>query len=343
MPPTTLTEICYLLAFPDQVESAPEPLQEIRGLKDAPYFQPVDVRVRTLGQAEVQAGGVQVSVLRQRFEDRVQMIDCRFQMSDPLDLPAIQQREIVQRNLQERFVPIEHRNSGMFEEYVILLLIEAKPSPEKFLKSQAVTLARFIRSQREVFDATEIESILSSRVRYSKDDLTLVDWEGAIIIAPNGDFQSDIELLKVGNYQLLRYRWLDQTIESSLRDINGKFRANPRRSLGLGPTRREIQSIVQHRLEVMLDFEHTEQNLLLIGDWYTSQLYHAIREEFYLEGWKNTVKEKLDNLENIIETIQENFSLSWQSLLEIVQIAGWMLLLVGYLIQFFLFDMTFGK
>ena len=64
MPPTKTTEICYLLAFPDRVESAPEPPEEIRGLKDAPYFQPVDIRVRTLGQVEVQAGGVQVSVLR---------------------------------------------------------------------------------------------------------------------------------------------------------------------------------------------------------------------------------------------------------------------------------------
>ncbi|MBI5841731.1 MAG: hypothetical protein HZB19_16695 [Chloroflexi bacterium] len=339
MPPTKTTEICYLLAFPDRVESAPEPPEEIRGLKDAPYFQPVDIRVRTLGQVEVQAGGVQVSVLRQRFDDRIQVIDCRFQMSDALGLAAIQQREVVQRNLQERFVPIEHRSSGMFEEFVILLLVGAKPSPEKFLENNAVALARFIRSQREVFDRQEIDEILSSRVRYSKDDLTVVDWEGAVIIAPNGDFQSDIELLKIGNYQLLRYRRLDQHIENSFRDINQQFRANPRRASQLGPTRGQIKRIVQHRLELMLDFEHTEQNLLLIGDWYTSQLYHAIRDEFYLDDWKKTVKEKLDNLEDIIEMMQENFSLSWQSLLEIVQITGWLILLIGYFYLFFIEDL----
>ncbi len=98
---------------------------------------------------------------------------------------------------------------------------------------------------------------------------------------------------------------------------------------------RQIQRIVQHRLDLMLDFEHTEQNLLLIGDWYTSQLYHAICDEFYLEGWKEAVKGKLDSLERIIETIQENFTLSWQALLEIVQIAGWLLLLIGYFYIYF--------
>lgn len=332
-------EICYLLAFPDPVDKASEPPEQIRGLKDAPYFQPVDIHVTTLGQIEVQAGGVQVSVLRQRYDDRTQILDCRFQMPDPLSLAAIQQRGIIQRNLQERFVPVEYLNSGMFEEYFALLLVGAKPSPEKFLDKNAVALARFIRSQKEVFDRQEIDTILSSRVRYSKNDLTLVDWEGAIMIAPEGDFQSDIELLKIGNYQLLRYRRLDESIEKSFRAINEQFRANPRSALGFGPTRGQIRRIVQHRLDLMLDFEHTEQNLLLIGDWYTSQLYHLIREELYLEDWKHNVKEKLDNLEDIIETIQENFSLSWQSLLEIIQIAGWLILLVGYFYLFFVQDL----
>lgn len=93
---------------------------------------------------------------------------------------------------------------------------------------------------------------------------------------------------------------------------------------------------MQLRLDIMLDFEHTEQNLLLIGDWYSAQLYHAICSEFYLEEWKQTVKSKLDNLEGIVETIQENFSLSWLSLLETIQITGWLILLIGYFILFFM-------
>jgi hypothetical protein len=328
-------EICYLLFFPDRVEKTAEPPEQIRGLKDAPYFQPVDIRVRTLGQAQVEAGGVEVSVTRQRYDERIQVVECRFPLADVLSLTAIQQREIIERSLREKFIPPAHLQSGMYEEYVVLLLREAKPTPEKFLEKNATTLARFIRSQREVFDKIEIEQILSSRVRYSKDDLTLVDWQAAVIIAPEADFQSDIELLKIGNYQLLRYRSLDENVDASLRGLNEQFRENPRR-LRLGPSRNEIRRIIQHRLDLMLDFEHTEQNLLLIGDWYTSQLYHAIREEFYLEGWKQAVKAKLDNLESIIETIQEHFSLSWSALLGQVELAGWIILLIGYFILFFI-------
>ncbi len=335
MPYLKNSEICYLLAFPDHAETSTEPPEQIRGLKDAPYFQPVDISVRTLEQAKVEARGVQVNIVRQRYDDRIQVVECRFMLDDVLSLVSIQQRASIEKSLQEKFVPAEHRESGMFEEYYILLLGKVTSTPDKFIDKNAVALARFVRSQRETFDQREIEDILSSQVRYSKDDLTIVDWQAAIIIAPDGDFQSDIELLKIGNYQLMRYRRLDQNIEKSLRDLNEQFRVDPRRALRIGPTRSQIRRIVQHRLDLMLDFEHTEQNLLLIGDWYTSQLYHAILEEFYLNEWKATVKGKLNNLESIIQTIQENFSLTWQGLMERVELAGWIVLLIGYFILFF--------
>ena len=328
MPVTQKAEICYLIAFPDPVDESTEPKEQIRGLKDAPYFEPVDMDVRTLGHVEVQAGGVQVSVLRQRYDDRIQMVDCRFQMDDFLSMSAIQQREVIERNLRERFIPVEHRTSGMFEEYVMLLLTKATPTPEKFLDKNAAQIGRFIRPQREVLDQRELEQILSSRVRYSTQDLTVVDWDGAVIIAVNGDFQSDIELLKIGNYQLLRYRMLDKLVEGMLDKINESFFINRRRPRA---TRGAIRDIVQHRLEVMLDFERTEQNLLLIGDWYTAKLYNAIRTELYLEEWKNTIRGKLDNLEGIVETIQENFALSFETLMDRLQLLGWVLLLIGYL------------
>ncbi len=334
--PLKNAEICYLLAFPDRVESSSQPMDHIRGLKDAPYFQPVDISVRTLGQATTQIGDILISVFRQRYDERVQMVECRFVLESVLGLPAIQQREAIERSLQEQFLPAEFRDSGMFEEYYILLLKKVGLLPDRFIERNASPLARFIRSQREVFDPGQIADILSSRVRYSKDDLTLVDWQAAVLIAPDGDFQSDIELLKVGIYQLLRYRRIDQSIEDSLQTLNDQFRLDPRRALRPGPSRGQIRRIVQHRLDLMLDFEHTAQNLLLIGDWYTSQLYHVIRQELYLEDWEKVVKAKLDNLEGIIGTIQENFSLTWQGLLERVELAGWVILLIGYFVLFFL-------
>ena len=86
----------------------------------------------------------------------------------------------------------------------------------------------------------------------------------------------------------------------------------------------------------MLDFERAEQSLLLIGDWYTAKLYESIHNEFYLKDWKESVRTKLDNLENIVTTIQENFALSFETLMDRLQMLGWVLLLAGYLYLYFL-------
>ena len=330
-------EICYLIAFPDTDDgkaSLPEPF---KGLKDAPYFQPIDIDIVTLGEETVLIEGHAVLVMRQRYDGRVQMIECYFELKDPFAASVLQERAKIQSALESKFIPTQYLQSGLYEEYTILLVQETKPSPDKWIEKNALALTKFIRSQREVFDKSEIEEILISRTHYSAEELTLVDWEGAVIIAPSDDYQSDIALLKIGNYQLLRYRMLDQSIEIMLDKISETFFKNKRRPR---PTRGVIRQIAEHKLEVMLDFERTEQNLLLIGDWYTAKLYEAIQSEFYLKDWKENLKNKLDNLESIVETIKDNFSLSLESVWGKIEMLAWAIMLIGYIYLFFVQDLA---
>ncbi len=330
-------EICYLIAFPDADDGKAPPPEPFKGLKDAPYFQPIDIDIVTLGEETVLIEGHAVQVARQRYDGRVQMVECHFELKDPFAASVLQERAKIQSALESKFIPTPYRQNGLYEEYTILLIQEAKPSPDKWIEKNALALTKFIRSQREVFDKSEIEEILISRTHYSAVELTLVDWEGAIIISPNDDYQSDIALLKIGNYQLLRYRMLDQSIDSMLDKISETFFKNKRRPR---PTRGVIRQIAEHKLEVMLDFERAEQNLLLIGDWYTAKLYEAIQSEFYLKDWKENLKNKLNNLESIVQTIKDNFSLSWEGIMEKAELVGWVVLLIGYIYLFIVQDLA---
>ncbi len=322
-------EICYLLAFPDSDDGNAPPPEQFKGLiKDAPYFQPTDIDLVTLGEETIVIEGYAVSAVRQRFDDRVQMIECHFDLVDPFASSVLKDRTKIQSALQSRYIPEHVRQSGLYEEYSILLVQNAKPSPDKWLEKNAVALATFIRSQKDTLDTAEIEEILMSRTHYSSKEVTVVDWEGAIIIAPNADYQSDIALLKIGNYQLIRYRMLDKSIELMLDKISETFFQNKKRPR---PTRGMIRQIAEHKLEMMLSFERAEQNMLLIGDWYTADLYEAIHDQFYLKDWKDNVKSKLDSLESIVQTIRDNFSLSLESVWARIEMFAWMLMLIGYL------------
>lgn len=327
-------EICYLLAFPDSDDGNAPPPEQFKGLiKDAPYFQPTDIDLVTLGEETVIIEGYAVSAVRQRFDDRVQMIECHFDLADPFASSVLKDRTKIQSALQSRYIPETIRQSGLYEEYSILLVQDAKPTPDKWLEKNSVALATFIRSQKDTLDKAEIEEILMSRTHYSAKEVTVVDWEGAVIIAPNADYQSDIALLKIGNYQLIRYRMLDKSIELMLDKISETFFQNKKRPR---PTRGMIRQIAEHKLEMMLSFERAEQNMLLIGDWYTADLYEAIHDQFYLKDWKENVKSKLYSLESIVQTIKDNFSMSFETLMDRLQMLGWVVLLIGYIYLYLL-------
>jgi hypothetical protein len=162
--------------------------------------------------------------------------------------------------------------------------------------------------------------------------MTVVDWLGAVIIAEHGLYESDIDLCVIAKYQLLRYRMLDQAMEQHLRDVRaylGAVRGRWRPS-----NQRVLASVVDGRLELLLAFERTSQSLLFVGEWYSSQVYSLLVENLYLNEWKRSVSDKLASLEAIDATVRERLTLSWRRLLDVISLAGWTFLMVGYIVLF---------
>ena len=335
-------QVCYLLVTPytESVKAlaAPEPVR----LRDAPYFVPVDVDVRPLDATTLHVEGVRVNVRRAVYDELAVVAECAFPLADALSDESQLLKDLIQIELRRQLLAAQSGVGDLYEEYAILLIAKVDGTPDEFLDRNGQALARFIRSQRDEFSGGEIESTLISRARYSECEMTVVDWEGGLIFSPKGDFQSDIDLLKIGNYQLLRYRLLDQTIERNLETVDRHLHEGARRTLFPHRPKSVLRQVVEQRLALMLDFEKINQGLLLIGDWYTAKLYRIIRDEFYLDEWAAAIQNKLKNLESIIQVIQDNFSFSWSTFLEMVQIAGWLVLLLGYFILFY-FDIRAVK
>ncbi len=329
-------QVCYLLVTPFTASvktlSAPSPVR----LRDAPYFAPIDIDIRPLDATTLHVEQVRITVRRAVYDDIAVVAECTFALADALSGESQLRKDLIQIELRRQLLAAQANVGGLYEEYTALLVEQIIGTPDEFIERNGPALARFIRSQRDEFTADEMASILISRARYSDHELTLVDWEGAVIISTEADFQSDIELLKVGNYQLLRYRLLDHAIERNLELIDQHMHEGARRPLFPRRPKSVLRQVVEQRLSLMLTFEKINQSLLLIGDWYTAKLYRIIYDEFYLDEWAVAIQSKLRNLESLIQVIQDNFSFSWATFLEMVQIAGWLVLLLGYFVLFYL-------
>ena len=333
-------DLCYLLLVPLQSRPVRGPLEAVTTPKDAPYFFDLDIEFRSAGESERTVAGVPVRVRRQVLDETVWLAECRYCLTDAFGETALARKVAVQAALRADTLREAGYSGPLVEEYTAILIRRAEPTPDEFVDAYAPALTRLLHSETEPVKALDTSEMLGARARYSPHDLTVVDWVGGLVIAKDGDFQSDIELMKIGNYQILRYRLLDEAIDHNLQRLRDNLERTRLRWL---PTSNQtLQSIVEQRLSLLLDFEKIDQSLLLIGDWYSARVYRLIVDEFYLDEWKAAVSAKLDNLAEMDTIVRENLTLSWSRIFDALQLIGWMVMLVGYFVLFIL-DMQARK
>ena len=291
---------------------------EFKKVKNAPYFFDIDIEVLALHGDSLKIEGKEVNIDYFVYDSRVFVAECTYDLGEQLGEETISQKDKINSKLRQKIVKESGYDGDLVEEYFAVIFKKPEGSPAEFVKKNLHIFSKFMPT----VDAP------SSQVSYSEKDLTVVDWEGAIIITADGDYESDVELMKVGNYQLLRYRMLDAEVEKSLRLLRNRLQGGKKGALASG--NKILRQAVDTQLSLLLDFDKVDQSLLLVGDWYSAKLYKAIVGEFYIEEWKNLVKEKLENLKEIDETMRQNLTFSWERLIDFVSIIGWAILLIGY-------------
>jgi hypothetical protein len=328
--------IIFLMFYPYTPPVVPKgsvihPLQPSQTQR-TPYFLNLDIELVELGQSEIQLSGQSVLIHRQLIDEQIICVECAYRLNDILAADGNERKQLIQTQLHEKILRDAEYTGQFFEEYSIVCIGSVQNAPDAFIDTHRHRLAALLRNLRRPVSDTDVEQILVSRAHYTDRDVTLVDWEGALIIDPDQDFQSDIDLIKIGNYELLRYRLLDRAIERNLQAVRTALESKRKFNF----FNNLLREALQQRLELLLNFEKTEQLLLLIGDWYSAQLYRIIVDEFYIDEWKTTVKSKLDQLETITDIIRDNFTLSWEQTLDMIQLIGWLILLAGYFVLFYL-------
>ena len=171
------------------------------------------------------------------------------------------------------------------------------------LKDESIKLA-----QREI-DAT-----LATNIRYGRQDLAIVDWDGAFLMDASGEFKESIAVLEMANIQLLNFRILDRKLAEKINlfkrhrdpvDFGSFFRISP-----------FMKNVIQIRSQSVLEFETTESTLKLYGDWYSGKLYDLASKKFHLNTWRAQVNAKLQVLGDLYEMVENVMTERFNLILE---------------------------
>jgi len=326
-------DIFYLLLMPLQSSLPSGRLAFVPTQKDAPYFFNLDIEFLSVGEQQLVIEDIPIQIHSQVLDKQIWLSECHYQVGDIFSDVALTSKQLIRTSLKEELRRQTGYDGSFIEEYMVVALGQVEQAPDEFIDQHAVEFAHWLRTVDKPLTTTETLEVLSSRVRYSECDLTVVDWEGAIIITEGGQFQFDLALFKIGKYQLLRYRLQDRAIEKSLQQL--RRYVNRRRPVWLPSRYKTFRNIVEQRLALLLGFEKTDQSLLLIGDWYSARVYRLIVEQFSLNNWKTIVQTKIDSLVAINDIVYQDLAFSGRRLLDFIMLIGWLILLVGYFILFF--------
>jgi hypothetical protein len=132
----------------------------------------------------------------------------------------------------------------------------------------------------------EIDATLATNIRYGRQDLAIVDWDGAFLMDASGESKKSIAVLEMANIHLLNFRILDRMLTEKINllklhrdsaDFGSFFRISP-----------FMKNVIQIRRQSVLEtYRVHPQALWRLVFW--QYLYELASKKFHLNTWRAQV------------------------------------------------------
>lgn len=311
---------------------------ELRQLQSAPhYFETTVPHQSIIGQENREINGTNVLFFIKSYLPDILLIEANMEVEDVFSSETFEWRELLIDECH-RVSKKYNGNFEMSEEYSVAIISEYEGEPEQFFNRSA-EIVRFLKSEKITLDEHEIERVMEKQIKYAKNDLAIVGWDGSFLFEPNSQYESTIELFQITNLQLLRYRILEQDLSERLKKVSKSIQKSSQKKFfdwGTKDLAKSFKEVIAVRAQSISQFEVIEREIKLIGDWYSARLYEMLSKLFRIEEWRLFVKDKLESLEDVYNIVAENFSITNHQALELIQIILFFVLQLGWFILIFL-------
>jgi hypothetical protein len=157
----------------------------------------------------------------------------------------------------------------------------------------------------------EAAETTARNLSYYRHDLTVVDWDAALLIDQRQGHEETLEIIELANLALAELEAydasLDQVVEGAYRDLAGRPRGRARLLRGLG--------------ELRIDHARAGEALgnatKFIGDWHLARVWSALADRFHLSDWSRTTGSKLRILDDLYQVLAQEQQYRWMLGLEV--------------------------
>jgi hypothetical protein len=159
-------------------------------------------------------------------------------------------------------------------------------------------IAQVLRAEMQPLSDPELQDALACRLSYSRDDLAIIDWNAAMLLARESD---DIRaVLEFANVELLEMRHLDDMLDAVVDEFYRALSGRTwRRRIMPASAAGELRRLSRLQMDAAVLFEEVNNALKLLGDQYLARVYRAVSQRLHLGEWDSSILRKLHTIESI--------------------------------------------
>lgn len=217
---------------------------------------------------------------------------------------------------------LDDPHDALIEDYFVARIERfAHPvSAEELLAASHEELSAIVLGESGPFSPGQREEALRHRFSYYADDLTILQWDAAVIYDRPESADAIEDILEFANSQLVELRTYDALLDRELDQIYA-IKPERRVSAFLGRRAAEQAATLRYLIVDVLELTDRASNALkVIGDAYYARIYRVASVRLALDEWQRQVDRKLQSIGEMYRFFDDQARAGRDVLLEIVVI-----------------------
>lgn len=234
------------------------------------------------------------------FSDLID-ISAQFENTDEIDKSATQKSK--EFTLQISTAMKKTNEWQTYEDYVVHFFEKINGITDGVSLINNVNLAALILSEsKEVLSDSMKKSTLEKMHQYSQYDLSIIDWNSAVILEPSGSMDIP-DVIEFALNQLLEMRYYDDLLDQRLAMLYDSIELK-KNSILSNQYAELANEASQKYLELSEIIETIENSFKVVGDFYLAIIFRSASERFRFKDWLNNINSKLNNLAEVSKVLQ---------------------------------------
>jgi hypothetical protein len=230
-----------------------------------------------------------------------------------------------------------HADLPAEEAYTVFCITSPIDDAQAWMEANRAEVAALLTQEENPADLAhdEIVESISQRLSYYRQDVTLIDWDAALLVDNPRNALETLHVIELANLQLAELeafdRLLDGVLDRAYRDV---------RSRSLRVKTGILKELKEIRMDMARFTDELSNATKFLGDWHYARVYQLLSRRFHLDDWQRNINTKLKTLDDLYQMLQNDRNHRLMTTLEVAVVlmflieilptlSGWLELLSG--------------